>query len=511
LHQAGDLAAAAKVYRKVLAADARQPDAARLLGEVLIDQGQAAEAAVLLRRFVARDGGRDGGQFGVLYTLGNACRMSGAADEAVGHYRAAIGLNAGFAGVHHGMGLALRAAGQERAAADAFAAAVRADGGFALGWHELGMTLAMLGELGPAAVALQRALAINPNMADTRRHLLAIQAEAVQGGVAAGEVAQLEAVLRNPGAPVEAAVEAGFALGKVYDKAGRYDEAFAQFARANQLLRGMLARAGQGFDAAKLVRDVDRLIEIFTPQQFAQMVGWGDSAETPVFIVGMPRSGTSLVEQIIASHAQAFGAGEIKDIGAAAGKLGWRPNPAWNAAGLQAAGAEYLAALRRGAGDALRVSDKMPDNMFQLGLIAAMLPGARVIFCERDALDTCFSCYTQRFSEPHGFDTDLADCGRRYREVARLARHWQTVLPLRMLSVSYERLVADVEGESRKLIAFLGLEWDPACLEFHKTERVVKTASWAQVRQAAYQSSVGRARHYERHLGPLVAALGDEA
>jgi hypothetical protein len=151
----------------------------------------------------------------------------------------------------------------------------------------------------------------------------------------------------------------------------------------------------------------------------------------------------------------------------------------------------------------------MPDNVAHLGLIAVLFPGARVIFCTRDPRDISLSCYFQLFSEGlQTFSYDLGDCGRRCLEVERLVAHWWRVLPLRMHEVRYEKLVADLEGESRKLIDFLGLDWEPACLEFHRTERMVATVSHWQVRQPIYDRSVGRWRHYRRHLGPLFEVLG---
>ncbi len=156
---------------------------------------------------------------------------------------------------------------------------------------------------------------------------------------------------------------------------------------------------------------------------------------------------------------------------------------------------------------AARVIDKLPDNIFKLGIIAALFPGARVIFCHRDARDTCLSNYFQLFTDGNLFSYDLVDCGRRARETARLAAHWQWVLPLPVIEIGYERLVNDLEGESRRLIEFLGLDWEPACLDFHRTERLVATASTWQVRQPLYSRSVARWRHYKSHLGPLLAVL----
>ena len=162
--------------------------------------------------------------------------------------------------------------------------------------------------------------------------------------------------------------------------------------------------------------------------------------------------------------------------------------------------------LRSRAGDARRIIDKMPDNVFQLGLIATLFPNARVIFCARDARDLALSCFFQNFTAPLRYDTDLEDCAFRIAQTERLMAHWRTALPLRWLVMDYEALLAEPETESRKLIDFLGLDWDPACLDFHKTTRTVRTASWPQVRQALYQHAAGRWRHYAAHLPPALDA-----
>jgi hypothetical protein len=164
----------------------------------------------------------------------------------------------------------------------------------------------------------------------------------------------------------------------------------------------------------------------------------------------------------------------------------------------------HLERLRAKAPDALRVIDKNPDNIFSLGLIATLFPDARVVFCHREPRDGALSCFVQAFSKHQPFASDLADCARRWVETERLSRLWRDRLPLRMLDIQYETLVGDLEGQSRRLIEFLGLDWDPACLKFHETERSVKTASTWQVRQPIYTSSIGRWRNYERHIGPML-------
>ncbi len=264
------------------------------------------------------------------------------------------------------------------------------------------------------------------------------------------------------------------------------------------MLRTTQKAAGITYDRSRISRDVDRIIAAFTPEIFAARKSWGERNKKPVFIVGMPRAGSSLIEQIAASHPQIGGLGESKAIGGIVQNLGWSPSPRWTPATIRATSEKHLRMLESKFPTAARIIDKMPDNIFQLGLIATLFPGAKIIFAARDPRDICLSCFFQHFAEPLGFDTDLADCAHRIRELDRLTAHWRAVLPLETMVLSYDSLIANPESESRMLINFLGLEWDSACLDFHKTARPVRTASWAQVRQPIYASAAGRWQNYSQ-------------
>ena len=261
---------------------------------------------------------------------------------------------------------------------------------------------------------------------------------------------------------------------------------------------------------ALLARQVDHLIATYTPAFFAGAAGWGNPSALPVFVVGMPRSGSTLVEQVITSHSAAHGAGELPDIRRMVMALQRRDVrdiavQDWSRPDKRRIADAHLARLAALGGASLRVVDKLPDNILNLGLIATLFPGARVIFCIRDPRDTCLSCFFQMLQDGNLWSYDLADCGRRWLALQRLQAHWLAVLPLRMLEVRYEAMVADLEPQSRRLIEFLGLEWEPGCLEFHRTARVVTTASAWQVRQALYASSVAR---WHRYRGASVTAAG---
>ena len=268
----------------------------------------------------------------------------------------------------------------------------------------------------------------------------------------------------------------------------------------------------------------DQIEAAFTPELIAEKSGGGDPSSMPIFVIGMPRSGTTLVEQIIASHPQVHGAGELKTFNDVVltvhgpdGKTIPYPDfvPALAAGPLKQIGSRYLALVRdlvsRSDGekkDAPYVTDKMPSNYYFAGLIHLALPNAKIIHTMRDPVDTCISCFSKLFAGEQNHTYDLGELGRYYKRYQQLMAHWRRVLPPgRIFDVRYEDVVADVEGEARRIIAHCGLPWDDRCLAFHETRRPIRTASATQVRQPIYKSAVGRWRVYEQQLGPLLIAL----
>lgn len=304
-----------------------------------------------------------------------------------------------------------------------------------------------------------------------------------------------------------------FLLGDLLDRAGRYDEACDAFVSANEL---RAARFNPDLHRAA----VDRVIRAWSGEKcpsFPRASHADAGSALPVFIVGLPRSGTSLVEQIIDAHPDAAGAGEVTEIPARVfecqsrigiGDPGLLEHPnllskEW----VNGASMDYLARRRAFAPDARRITDKMPANVMHLGLISLLFPGARVIRCVRDPRDAGISCYFTDFSGALPWAFDLDHIASYARDEARLFAHWKSVLPLPVMEVAYEELVADIERGGRAIIEFLGLPWSGACLEYHRSKRVVQTSSNEQVRRPVYQSSVGRWKHYEAKLGPKLEAL----
>ena len=298
------------------------------------------------------------------------------------------------------------------------------------------------------------------------------------------------------------------ALATVYDKTGRFDEAFPHFEKSNRLKEGK-------FNSDEHAHFCGVVKNTFSREFLASVPTGDDSTDRPLFIVGMPRSGTSLVEQILASHPEVHGAGELEDIGrlshqlhSLAGKRGYFVGVAdVTREKLATLAADYLGILMAHSAHAARVTDKMPHNFLHLGLIQMLFPKARVIHIRRDPLDTCLSCYFQEFSASHSYAYDLTQLGAYYRQYERLMAHWEQVLDLPMLHIRYEDLVDDQEGVSRRMVEFCGLEWDNRVLRFHETRRNVATPSFDQVRQPMYRKSVQRWKNYEVHLDPLMQAL----
>jgi tetratricopeptide (TPR) repeat protein len=295
-----------------------------------------------------------------------------------------------------------------------------------------------------------------------------------------------------------------FLLAKAYEDQGRKADAFDQLVKGNAAKRAIIA-----YDEGRELGRMRQIADAFPAARFSTSAGC--DSELPVFVIGMPRSGTTLVEQILASHPDVYGAGELALLPEMIARhlpgfpAGSTPEP------LTKLGEDYAARLGELAPQAKRVVDKLPYNFLNAGLIALALPKARIVHITRDALDTCYSCFALSFAGDVGFAYDMGELGRYYRAYEALMAHWRQVLPAgAMLEVAYEELVADLEPQARRLIAFCGLDWDARCLDFHKSGRAVVTASVHQVRRPIYHSSVGRAAAFAEYLTPLRAALGIE-
>jgi tetratricopeptide (TPR) repeat protein len=316
---------------------------------------------------------------------------------------------------------------------------------------------------------------------------------------------------QDSGADTDQKIDAAFALAKAYDDIEDYEHAYRYLALGNDLRRDSV-----NYDVTPEKEMMDRIIALFTNDFLAHYRDMSDSALAPIFIVGMPRSGTTLVEQMLAAHSAIRGGGELTYVGRLAIELG----KTWQARGDSAPGDDATVAddLRKAANRYAgltadlhrrypRFTDKMPQNFLYIGLIQLLFPKSTIIHCQRDPVATCFSCYQKRFTAGNYFSFDLGNLGQYYGSYERIMRHWHQVLPDKILDVRYEDMVADPEKGIRRILEFCKLEFEPGCLNFQSVKRAVATASNAQVRKPIYKSSIEHWRHYKQHLGPLFASL----
>ena len=376
--------------------------------------------------------------------------------------------------------------------------------------NNMGNVLKELGKLEEAHEAYLKSLALEPkitgvyvNLADSKKfapddpHLAAMEALA-EGGDPLSDTDQLQL---------------DFALAKAYADTKQHRRSFEHLLRGNAGKRAQIK-----YDEPAVIELFDRIEAVFTPEAIARRAAVGDPTRVPIFVIGMPRSGTTLIEQILASHPDVHGAGELKtmndvvnEVRSGDGPVIPFPEfvPSLDAKALRQIASRYLAGVRKHSPDAKHITDKMPSNFYFAGIIHMAMPNAVIIHSVRDPVDTCISCFSKLFTAEQNHTYDLAELGRYHRRYRQLMAHWHRVLPKdRILDVRYEEVVDDLETQARRIIAHCGLPWSDACLSFHETDRPVRTASATQVRQPIYRTAIGRWRVYEEFLAPLLTALG---
>jgi tetratricopeptide (TPR) repeat protein len=364
-----------------------------------------------------------------------------------------------------------------------------------------------------ALACLRAALRIQPRCVPALSQLAAQLGDRMP----AEEQASVRRLLDDANLPDSDRASLLFALGRICDARQDYDEAAQHAARANQLENALWQQSGRAYSIPAHTTFVDRLLAAFTPAFFTRVEGFGIDSERPVFIVGLPRSGTTLLEQVLASHSKVFGAGELRFARQGFEALGGGNGGVHEARAfdlLQTIDADSVRHMARSHlnrlatlnGTAELIIDKMPDNYLYIGFLKLLFPRARFLHCCRDPRDVAVSCWITHFRDIP-WANDLDQLASRFAQYRRVMQHWQTVLPGAVLDVHYEDMVADLESVARRAVAFLGLEWEPACLEFHRNERPVRTASLSQVRQPIYRRSLARWRHYQNALQPLFTQL----
>jgi Tfp pilus assembly protein PilF len=503
LHQQGQLDEAEPLYRAVLQAEPDHFNALNNLGLLLAQRERLEEALALTRRAAALDPPNAE----TLANLGEMLSRAGDHAQARAAFEKSLAVQPANPRTLMRFIRVLRAQDRAEDALPALENASRMRPQSAEIHQMRGALLNGMGRQEEARLAFERAIVLRPNGHYYRD--LAIVTRFTPDNK---HIANMEAMQRHPNIPLDQAMALHFALGKAYSDIGEHAHSFLHQTEANRRRRLQTQYA----EDAELAR-IEKLKTEFTAETFRAPFSGGDPSNIPVFIVGMPRSGSTLAEQILASHPDIAAIGESpalhNNTAAALGNIDFTDTA--RLAGddrLRAAGAAYVAAVSSLHPAAKRIADKMLMNFLYAGLIHLMLPNARIIHIMRDPVDTCLSIFSEEFPAGMPWMFDLGELGRFYRAYAGLMAHWRQVLPPGvMLDVRYEDIVADLEKEARRMVAHVGLEWDAACLAFDKTQRLVSTASAAQVRQPIYRSAIGRWRPDDANLAPLLKALGDLA
>jgi len=539
-YRAGRLAEAERIYRQALQIDAQRSDCLHALAIILQLQGRLDEAVATYRRVLTLR--PDCAE--VHSNLGVALMAQGRAMEAFRHHQHAVTLNPTDANAHHNLGIALEAQGDLTEAMGQYQRVLRLNPNHADAHNSLGNLLKEQGNFVDAIAHYEKVLVINAKHAEAHNNLGNIFAEqgkfddamrhydratAIKPDYAEAhfhraeiksfrngdyELAALKKLSKAGRLSANQSIYIHFALAKALDDTGDYRQAFEHLRAGNVLKRQQIK-----YDESHTFDLFRRTMKVFDNNLFERFQETGDPSPTPIFVLGMPRSGSTLVEQILSSHPQVQAAGELLDLELATRSVlnassqpGQYPDciPGLDHEAFRVIGQFYLSRLPALAGGRVRIVDKFPGNFLMIGLIRLILPNAKIIHTVRDPIDTCLSCYSKLFRIGLPFSYDLEELGRYYHSYSKLMAHWHAVLPPgAMLDFSYEDLVNDLEGQTRRLIDYCNLPWDDRCLSFHKTERIVRTASAAQVRKPLFRTSLQRWRRHEPQLAPLLRALQD--
>nr|MEA2797105.1 hypothetical protein [Phenylobacterium sp.] len=574
-HQAGRLREAEKLYRALLKLNPTEFGCLHGLGRLCFREGRVEEAAKWFQRAVAQDkksaaarcdlgaalARLDRHQDSVRsyeaalaiepdhaltrFNMGTALHALGRPAEAITHFEYAIRLAPNVAETHNSLGLSLASLERHADALACYQQAIAIRPGYVPAHCNVGLALRALNRPGDALAHYRNAIELEPDQAEAHEGLgaalealgsidearrayekaielapswgLAHRSLAECTRYSAGDdphLALMEAVARDPKALMTTQrVHLHAALAKAYADLGDHGLASRHMIEGNRLQRRRIV-----YDEDSTLAVFDRVAAVFTAEFVRRNQGLGAASDLPVFVVGMPRSGSTLIEQILASHPKVCGAGEVPHFGDAVASLG-RGHfasdallghlPSITGSELQLIGARYLTEVTGLRAGKERVVNKLLGNFVCLGLIHLALPQARIVHARRNAIDTCLSRFSKIFVPGQAYSYDLGELGRYHRAYERLMAHWREVLPPgTMIDVDYEAVVADLDAEARRMVAFCGLEWDDACLAFHRTQRPVITPSKSQVRQPIYSTAVGRWRPYEEMLRPLLEALG---
>ncbi|WP_316197671.1 sulfotransferase [Bradyrhizobium sp. SZCCHNS2002] len=503
-HATAQLDAAIRSFQQALALSPQSADAHFNLGNLYLETNSWPAAVFHYERAIS-----ERPIFPEAYNnLANALQSRGTHREAIAHYDEAIRQQPGYADAYRNRGDAMRAMNRFDDAVASYQAALAHAPRDTKTLNHLASVLMIAGRLDEAASAYETALRIAPQNAGIHLNYAAIKRFMADDPrwPSLQDLARREETLAE-----HERIVLHFTLGRAYADIKDAERSLFHFHTANRLERRRIR-----YDENQALQQLERIRSVFNGDVIEARSGTGEPSNRPVFIIGMPRSGTSLIEQILASHPAAEGAGEVNYFAASTELFADRTRGEYpemlarmSDGDLRELGKAYLARFAGLDAAAERIVDKMPSNFLFAGLIHLALPGAKIIHVKRNPIDTCLSCYSILFAEPQPFAYDLAELGRYYRAYDALMDHWRAVLPAGvMLEVTYEDVVRDLETEARRIVAHCGLDWDARCLLFHQTERPVNTASLVQVRQPLFTGSVGRWRLYGDRLKPLFDTLG---
>jgi tetratricopeptide (TPR) repeat protein len=490
---------AAKAYQHVLAIQANDVATTIKLGNVFLAAQLLTKAISLYERAltIMPDNA-------LLHRhLGASLHRMGETQRAISCFERSLSLRPDYVGARIDLAQVLRRLGRAEEAVVQLEEAIELEPYDVDSHISLALTLRQLGQTDPAIGRLEQLLSAKPDCGSAYYHISMMKP---------GQelIPIVEKLVSDSKLPKSDAIYCHFALGNFFDGNKSFDQAFSHYLTGNTL-----ERKNFDYDPRENIEVFDRLIKVYSKRFFQNKRQFGSVSELPVFIVGLPRSGTTLVEQIVASHALVHGAGEIEALPGAnlsvAQQLSYaNPPPECmvliDRKTIEKYSARYLEELALHCTDAARITDKLPGNFARIGFIKTLFPEARIIHCQRNPLDNCVSLFFHYFTALK-CSFELTELGQYYLDYQRLMSHWQDLFPGEIFDVQYEELVMNQERVSKQLIDYIGLEWDQRCLDFHNNERVVMSPSNIQVRRPMYKNSIDRWKHYERHLQPLIEVL----
>jgi tetratricopeptide (TPR) repeat protein len=494
---------AASNYQKAITANPNLTEAYNNLAVVFREMGRQDDAVATYQKALAINPDLAEAH----YNIGNVFNDLGRLDDSVASHQAALAINPNYVDAHINLGIALYKLGDMEEAIASYNKALNIEPDHVVANFNLGVAFQSQGQFDNAAAQFQKTLDIDPNYAEAHRHLSVIKAYSEDDN----DIATMESAFSSPDLSDEQRMHLAFGLGKTFEDLRQYEKGFSYLATGNAIKRGTFDYFIE--EEKKYFRNLKNL---FSPKLFSKIQSVGSLDETPIFILGMPRSGTTLVEQILASHPEVYGAGELKNLNQTIdANFGQRNDNTFangvnlaSAENFSHAGSEYIRMIKERADTAQFITDKMPGNFELIGMIKLMLPNAKVIHCCRDPRDTCLSIFKNYFSaDGHHYAYELSELGQYYTLYRDLMKHWHNVLPGFIYDIHYEDVVADQERHSRALLEYCGLEWNDACLKFHETQRTVRTASSVQVRKPIYNDSIQLWKRYEEWLSPLLEEL----